>query len=77
MNLKEAFPKFIYLHALQPRLDKAGDTVEDFIEKLKKPNNNGKQIPPEVSKQGTDVVIFYLESMGWPYILELITALYP
>jgi len=75
MTLKQAFPEFEYLHLFQPRLDKAGQTVEDFISRLGETSHGA--IPPEITIRGNAATLRFLEAFGWVYISKLIVELYP
>ena len=77
MTLKEAWPQFEYLHLMQPRLDKAGATVEDFIEAVKSGKTSHGTIPPEITRQGQAATLVFMGDFGWAYLSKLITEIYP
>jgi hypothetical protein len=83
MTLKEAFPQFTYLHLMQGRLDKAGHSVEDFIQNvidMKNPHHGG--IPIEIymtrdRKIDMGAAIRFMGYFGWSYLATLIAKTYP
>lgn len=83
MTLKEAFPEFNYLHLMQGRLDKAGHSVEDFIQNIidmKNPHHTG--IPIEIYMQRNRTIdmnaaIRFMGQFGWAYLSTLIAKTYP
>lgn len=75
MTIQQAWPEFKYLHLLQPRLDKQGHTVEDFISRISETSFGS--IPIEVTRSGPTTTINYLGEFGWSRISALICELYP
>lgn len=74
MTIKETWPKFEFLHVFQPRLDKEGQPVEDFISRFKETSHG--ELPPEIARRGTVASLLFLEKFGWAYISNLICELY-
>lgn len=77
MTLAEAYPDFKFLHAMQPRLDKAGATVEDFIKIVCDGKTSHGSIPPEITARGMAATINFLGQFGWPKVANLIVEVYP
>lgn len=75
MTIQQAWPEFKYLHLLQPRLDKQGHTVEDFISRISETSFGS--IPIEITSRGMATTIRYLGDLGWSRISTLICELYP
>jgi len=76
MTLKEAYPDFKLLHLMQPRLDKAGHTVEQFIQRVLDEGIHGP-IPEEITSKGIETVIAFIGEFGWSRVATYITTLYP
>lgn len=76
MTLIEAYPAFTTLHTMQPRLDKAGHTVEQFVQDMAEGKNPHHQIPPEIYKD-PQLAIRFMSYFGQAYLCTLLAKTYP
>jgi len=76
MTLKEAYPDYELLHLMQPRLDKAGHIVEQFIQRVIDEGIHG-HVPEEIKSRGIETTVRFIGEFGWSRVGQYLMKLYP